>query len=72
MQNYRAYIIGLDRHFIRSVELACDDDEAAKKRAQQLVDSHGVELWQRDRWIAEFAAEHADVVVPIQTSLVAR
>jgi len=44
MVEYRAYIIGEDGHFIRVVHIICDDDEAAKESAKQLVDGHDVEL----------------------------
>jgi hypothetical protein len=36
----------------------CDNDEAAKVRAQQLVDTHAVELWQFDRLVARFLTRH--------------
>jgi hypothetical protein len=49
MAEYRAYIIGIDRRFSRSVQLICPDDVAAKEYAEQLVDGHDVELWQGDR-----------------------
>jgi hypothetical protein len=54
MPEYRAYIIGLDGHFQKSVPLECADDDAAKAQAEQLVDGHDIELWQRDRKIATF------------------
>lgn len=54
MPEYRAYIIGLDGHFQKSVPLECADDDAAKAQAKQLVDGHDIELWQRDRKIATF------------------
>lgn len=54
MADYRAYIIGSDGHFHKSVPLDCPDDEEAKQQAEQLVDGHDVELWQRDRKIAVF------------------
>jgi hypothetical protein len=54
MQEYRAYIVGDDGHFMRAVDIFCDDDEAAKERAKQLVDGHDVELWQLDRKIETF------------------
>jgi hypothetical protein len=57
MPDYRAYIVGRDGHFIRSVELLCPDDEQAKTYAKQLVDGHDVELWQRDRLIDKFKSE---------------
>jgi hypothetical protein len=32
----------------------CANDEAAKKRAKQLVNGRDVELWHHDRKLAEF------------------
>jgi hypothetical protein len=54
MTHYRAYFIGRDGHFIKSVILDCADDEAAIESAKQLVDGHDVELWQMDRHLAKF------------------
>ena len=57
MSHYRAYIIGQDGHFIKSVILDCANDDAAIESAKQLVDGHDVELWQLDRQIAKFDRE---------------
>ena len=46
MQEYRAYIIGPDARITSRVDLLCEEDEAAQKQANQLVDGHDVELWQ--------------------------
>jgi hypothetical protein len=54
MPEYRVYIVGLDGHFFNSVELECADDTEAMEQAEQLVDGHDVELWQRARKIATF------------------
>src|SRR5882757_35667 len=54
MQDYRAYIPGPDGHIQNRVDIVCEDDEAAKERAKQLVDGHDVELWQSARHIATF------------------
>jgi hypothetical protein len=54
MPEYRVYIIGSDGHFQSSVALECADDEEATRKAEQLVDGHDVELWQRARKIAKF------------------
>jgi hypothetical protein len=54
MPEYRAYIVCSDGHFLGAVELICDDDEAAIKQAETLVDSHDIELWQLDRRIKKF------------------
>jgi hypothetical protein len=51
---YRAYRLKPDGHILRRFDLVCDDDDAAKVRAKQLVDGHDVELWQRDQKIATF------------------
>ena len=58
MQEYRAYLIGPDGHFVKRVELVCADDEAAKEQAKSLADGHDVELWQEARRIAEFRSNH--------------
>lgn len=52
MPEYRVYIVGSDGHFQSSVPLVCADDDEALEHAQQLVDGHDVELWQRARKIA--------------------
>jgi hypothetical protein len=57
MPKYRAFVIGPDGHVMDRHELACADDEAAKKRAQQLADSCDIELWQCERKIAAFKAK---------------
>jgi hypothetical protein len=57
MRDYRAYIIGPAGHIVDRFELYCSDDEEAKERAEQYVDGHDVELWHRDRKIAEFKSK---------------
>ena len=47
--HHRACIIGSDGRFDRSVTLDCADDAEAMTRAEQLLDGHDIELWQRDR-----------------------
>ena len=56
MPDYRAYIIGHDGHIQKRFEFFCSDDEEAREQAKRYVDGHDVELWQRDRRIAEFKA----------------
>jgi hypothetical protein len=58
MLEYRAYLIGRDGHIVHRVDILCVDDEAAKERAQLLVDGHTVELWQGTRRIATFPTRH--------------
>jgi hypothetical protein len=54
MHGYRAYLIGPDGHIEKRVDLFCEDDEAAKDRAEKLVDGHDVELWDKGRQLATF------------------
>ena len=58
MQEYRAYVIGLDGRIELRVELLCVDGEAAKERARKLVDRRNVELWQGDCRIETFYGTH--------------
>jgi hypothetical protein len=55
MPEYRVYVIGSDGHFQQALPLECADDAEAMERAEQLVDGHDIELWQRDRKVAKFA-----------------
>lgn len=41
---YSAYVIGDDGHVQNRVEVHCDDDEEAKRCAEQLVDGHAIEM----------------------------
>jgi hypothetical protein len=54
MPDYRVYLIGQRGHFQKSIPLECANDEAAKQEAEQFIDGHDVELWQRERKIARF------------------
>lgn len=54
MQEYRAFILGLDGRVQESVDLLCENEGEAIKAAKQLIDGHDVELWQRDRQIERF------------------
>ena len=58
MPEYRAYAIGAEERILSRVDFVCDNDEAAKERAKQLVDGHDVELWHLDQKIAIF--RHCD------------
>ena len=51
---YYAYFIDRDGHISSRVAVLCDDDEEAKRQAEQLVDGHAIELWQEARKIATF------------------
>ena len=49
---YRAYVLNNDRGIQMVIDLYCADDDAARERAQQLVDGHDIELWHGDSKIA--------------------
>ena len=49
MPDYQAYLIGEDGHIKQRIDLVCADDDAARERAESLVDGHAVELWCGER-----------------------
>jgi hypothetical protein len=57
LKGYCVYILGPDDRIVNLIDIFCEDDEIAKKKALQLVDSHAVELWHEARKIATFRAE---------------
>jgi hypothetical protein len=59
---YRPYVIGLDGHIIKAIDLHCQKDEAAKARAKQL--GHDVELWHGSRQIGLFKSKPKSPVTP--------
>ena len=59
MTYYQAYLVGRDGHLIKTVDLSCADEEAAKKRALKMVDGHDVELWHHERKIAQFNGDRS-------------
>ena len=59
MGDYRAYIIGPDGHIKDRIEFWSKDDETAKKRVEQYVDGHDIELWHQDKKIAELSSKTA-------------
>jgi hypothetical protein len=61
MTAYRAYIVGQHDRFIGVVQVDCIDDQSAVASARRLLDSHNVELWQRDRPVARFDARSKQV-----------
>lgn len=54
MEEYRIYIIGPDGHVIGRTDLLCEDEDAAKERARQLLDGYDLEVWQGSRRLASF------------------
>jgi len=54
MSHYRAYLVARNGHHIKAVDRECGDDDAAKKRAEQMANGTNVELWEHARRIAKF------------------
>ena len=54
MKGYYAFVIGEDGHITNRVEIMCEEDEEAKRCAEQMVDGHAIELWQETRKVATF------------------
>jgi hypothetical protein len=52
MAGYRAFYVGADGNFLKSVHLDCASDDAAIEEAQQLAERYDVELWSGHRMIA--------------------
>jgi oligoribonuclease NrnB/cAMP/cGMP phosphodiesterase (DHH superfamily) len=60
MRDYRAYIVGIDGSFnsiIAEFLHNHPDDTTAIEAAKQLVDSHDIELWDRDRFVGRLSPE---------------
>ncbi len=51
MQEYRAYVVGHDGHFLRFEGFVASDDEAALQHAKQFVNEYDVELWGGGRFV---------------------
>ena len=51
---YYAFVVGADGHIQNRIVVDCDNDEEAKRCAEQLVDGHAIELWQERRMVARF------------------
>lgn len=45
MEEYRAYRVGPDGHFIGYEPLVCGSDSEAIEKAKRLLEGHDVELW---------------------------
>jgi hypothetical protein len=51
MQEYRAYIVGDDAHFVGFEPLVCTDDAAAITQAERLAVRNAIELWSGPRLV---------------------
>jgi hypothetical protein len=57
---YRAYVVGLDGHFINYTEFVARDDGEAFQKTKQLVDGYAVELWSGERFVKKFDPKEPD------------
>ncbi|KYH03267.1 hypothetical protein [Bradyrhizobium sp. DOA1] len=51
---YKVFVVDSNRRVICAAKLDCVDEEAARRRAEQMQGEHDVELWAGDRLIAVF------------------
>jgi hypothetical protein len=58
MKEYRVFVLTFEGNVIQTIALFCASEDAAKLRAQQLVESHPVELWEEPRRLARFEPKH--------------
>ncbi len=54
LPTYRAYYLDPTGSIRSVVVIEAEDDEVAKVKAQSLVNGHGVDLWERARFLASF------------------
>ncbi|OPY97072.1 hypothetical protein A5906_37065 [Bradyrhizobium sacchari] len=54
IKHYRAFQIDPDGRVSGCINIACRDDEEAKRQAAALVQLHRIELWRLDQRIAQF------------------
>jgi hypothetical protein len=54
MRHYSAFQLDPTGHAAARIDLNCIDDEDAKRQAEMLADTCGLELWEDDRMIAVF------------------
>ncbi|MBO4226039.1 hypothetical protein [Bradyrhizobium neotropicale] len=53
MQEYRAYLLGIDGHIRKQMELESETDDEAVARARQHFNGGTVEVWQGVRIVAK-------------------
>lgn len=60
---YRAYIVGLEGHYVGIRELQCDTDAQAIAEARKLVDGHDVEVWYRGKFLARLQHQPKEILL---------
>jgi hypothetical protein len=53
VQEYRAFTVGNNGHFVGFEPIICDDDNQAIEQAKRLLDGHDIEIWCADRLVAK-------------------
>jgi hypothetical protein len=53
MQEYRAYLLGIDGHIRERIELESETDEEAVARARRQFNGGTIEIWQGVRIVAK-------------------
>ena len=54
LTKYCVYGIGADKGILGRIDLLCEDDNAAKERAEHLLGEHVIELWHSDELLERF------------------
>jgi hypothetical protein len=54
IMRYKLLVVDSGRQVICAAKLDCIDEQAARRRAQQMHGEHDVELWEGDRLVATF------------------
>ena len=54
LTKYCVYVIGADEGILGRIDLLCEDDTAAKERAERLLGEHAIELWHSDELLERF------------------
>jgi hypothetical protein len=57
MQEYRAYTVGLDGHFVGFEAMLCATDAEAIKKSRLLVGDRPIELWSGARFVIRLDPE---------------
>ncbi|RZN07269.1 hypothetical protein CWO91_28040 [Bradyrhizobium genosp. SA-3] len=57
---YKVFVVDSSRRVICAAKLDCIDEQAARRRAEQMCCEHDVELWEGDRLVAVFQGATSD------------
>lgn len=60
IMRYKVFVVDSSRRVICAAKLDCVDEQAARRRAEQMYSEHDVELWEGDRLVALFTATSSE------------